>query len=402
MPERSKTRSINGTTPSTQYSDYNPSGAFVGSHPTGPITYPRLSELINYDTGRNRFNGCTHVRTELDILTPYMDFHVYPASGYTAKGDSWGPMTYLWGPEYQLSYPSQDGVWDAPTLQSRQHELWNRVRPTMTTGFSALNFIHELKDFKSLIRRVGGKLNVWRNLLKDLYDPSKSLRMNLHRLHLSYAFAWAPLARDIAQVMKGMRSFHKRYNALVQGANKTNERKAQIAPASQPWQVVYNHSDGGNQRTVREYSWEQVPKLSLTAKFSYLVPGLNGGREMAAILDSLGVNLNPAIIWNAIPFSFVVDWFSNVGSYLDQYGVEQVYIPVRFELIGYSLKYRIRGLMRQYRGTELSPTLIHTGRHSYYRRWTEPFVPPIPLIGQLPDLNQALLGLSLVTVIRKR
>jgi hypothetical protein len=44
-------------------------------------------------------------------------------------------------------------------------------------------------------------------------------------------------------------------------------------------------------------------------------------------LDLLGLNLDPAIIWNAIPYSFVVDWFVNVGDYLhslriDAYKVE--------------------------------------------------------------------------------
>jgi hypothetical protein len=40
---------------------------------------------------------------------------------------------------------------------------------------------------------------------------------------------------------------------------------------------------------------------------------------MLAMLDALGVNLNPAIIWNAIPWSFVVDWVVGVGRWLDQF-----------------------------------------------------------------------------------
>jgi hypothetical protein len=39
-------------------------------------------------------------------------------------------------------------------------------------------------------------------------------------------------------------------------------------------------------------------------------------------LDLFGANLNPAIVWNAIPFSFVVDWFLKVGDYFDKMEVQ--------------------------------------------------------------------------------
>jgi hypothetical protein len=39
--------------------------------------------------------------------------------------------------------------------------------------------------------------------------------------------------------------------------------------------------------------------------------------QLLGLLDSLGVYLNPRIIWNAIPFSFLVDWVVNVGKFLE-------------------------------------------------------------------------------------
>jgi hypothetical protein len=40
-----------------------------------------------------------------------------------------------------------------------------------------------------------------------------------------------------------------------------------------------------------------------------------------ALADALGLNWNPAIIWNAIPWSFVVDWVFGVSRWLDQFKV---------------------------------------------------------------------------------
>jgi hypothetical protein len=39
--------------------------------------------------------------------------------------------------------------------------------------------------------------------------------------------------------------------------------------------------------------------------------------RILALLDVLGVNLNPAIIWNAIPWTFLVDWLIGVSRWLD-------------------------------------------------------------------------------------
>lgn len=39
--------------------------------------------------------------------------------------------------------------------------------------------------------------------------------------------------------------------------------------------------------------------------------------HVLALLDALGVNFNPAIVWNALPWSFVVDWVVGVSRWLD-------------------------------------------------------------------------------------
>jgi hypothetical protein len=50
------------------------------------------------------------------------------------------------------------------------------------------------------------------------------------------------------------------------------------------------------------------------------VSNLSGlSNEMAALLDVLGVNLNPSVIWNALPWSFVVDWVIRVSKWLNQF-----------------------------------------------------------------------------------
>jgi hypothetical protein len=56
--------------------------------------------------------------------------------------------------------------------------------------------------------------------------------------------------------------------------------------------------------------------------------------KIRAFLDVLGVRLDPAIIWNAIPFSFVVDWVVDVGSFLRSLSLDN--LGIRTEIIDFS------------------------------------------------------------------
>jgi hypothetical protein len=47
-----------------------------------------------------------------------------------------------------------------------------------------------------------------------------------------------------------------------------------------------------------------------------------------AHLDNLGVRLDPAIVWNAIPFSFVVDWVVDVSGFLGSFARDNYPINV--------------------------------------------------------------------------
>jgi hypothetical protein len=42
---------------------------------------------------------------------------------------------------------------------------------------------------------------------------------------------------------------------------------------------------------------------------------------MLTLLDGLGLSLNPQIIWNAIPFTFLIDWVFGVSRWLGQFNV---------------------------------------------------------------------------------
>jgi hypothetical protein len=277
----------------------------------------------------------------------------------------------------------------------------------LTTKFSAINFLIELKDFKFLFRRVSGKLNVWKNLLRSLYDPARSLRHNLANLRLQYAFAWKPLVADLQDVIKGLRTFEKRYNALVAAFNKSIRRRASLPVTIAPWQVTYDRpwDSISHQSFFMKYRYEKPPLWRMTVKYRFKVPLLRSTATWSlGVLDSLGVNPNPAILWNAIPFSFVLDWFVGVGDWLDSFGQENISIPVEVEELVYSVKgtRRYEAVSGISVGASTQLTLL-TADQSAYQRWVERFpVQYHPLNVHLPSFWQAVNGAALATVLTSK
>jgi hypothetical protein len=66
--------------------------------------------------------------------------------------------------------------------------------------------------------------------------------------------------------------------------------------------------------------------------------------SILGFLDAVGVNLNPAILWNAIPWSFVVDWVLGVSRWLDQY--KTLYLQPDTVIHQYSWSWKIRRMTR--------------------------------------------------------
>lgn len=64
------------------------------------------------------------------------------------------------------------------------------------------------------------------------------------------------------------------------------------------------------------------PTYYATCRYNYTLPVRDAQAEVRAKLELLGVRADPSIIWNALPFSFLVDWVVDVSSFLKKFTVE--------------------------------------------------------------------------------
>jgi hypothetical protein len=125
------------------------------------------------------------------------------------------------------------------------------------------------------------------------------------------------------------------------------------------------------------------------SEFSDLDLELRAWGEAMGLLDPL------SIVWNAIPFSFVLDWFSNIGEWVEQL-IHDPAIPIVIEDFSHSVKYSYKTDMTLHFWNESFIGLIARGTVSHYERRRG--IPSMytGLDFRLPSLTAVTLGAALI------
>lgn len=180
-------------------------------------------------------------------------------------------------------------------------------------------------DVQGLVREVSTKLlanrgTVTSNLFESLAQANQTLGMlqgpfkSLHRLitkaeavkvtlkssaglWLQYRYGWKPLVADIHSILSGLQKQvgNKRETSSQEGQLSTSEIETRVATGST--YVLTYQKQNFDVVKVRAVSLDEY------AATLYSNIGLTG-KDLATLP------------WELIPYSFVADWFANVGDYL--------------------------------------------------------------------------------------
>lgn len=113
-------------------------------------------------------------------------------------------------------------------------------------------------------------------------------------------------------------------------------------------------------------------KITFTMKYKYDCKDIVTGYDKLRIFsDMFGLNFGLDVLWEAVPFSFVVDWFFNAGNFLSQ--TRKPSYPVRLDIMsyGYSIKSELEGdtTMTFYpHPLASSPCMFSTYKKKVYKR----------------------------------
>lgn len=354
----------------------NQSGSITtGSYPyEGQPVYGK-TELMKDQLGRRKTNTCWH---DSIVLT-------YPslsATGYarTSNGSpsfvkeeftgtcwiaqkSWNNAA--WG------LAEQDSLASIRTLSSEAVQgMW----PEVESQISSLNFAIELPETKDILRTIKDYGLFLRNNKKSLRDVIRQLSAG----HLTNEFGIQPLIGDIQGLSLAMRRARQDADRILRNENKdlvSHWRRWKTYPALTGYQTHFNDANG-----LTRFRLEVAAsrgKYTATMRYRYRLPDYDRKFIYAlAKLDALGLTLNAATVWNALPWSFVVDWVLRVGDFLDQFKVRGVEPIV--EITDFCHSWRHEDLRTQYFEPRVNrngcvPGVAAIRRHTFFFR--EKYVP---------------------------
>lgn len=213
----------------------------------------------------------------------------------------------------QVPWPNRDDINLA--LNGLGGTAISRTIPTKSNASLAVTLAELRKD--GLPKLVGLQLR------NGLDSPVKSLAGE----YLNYQFGWAPLISDVEKLLVSVRDSRKILEQYQRNSGKSVRRRYQFPETVQGFNYTRANT-AGYPASSNEYTGGANGVLTLSGKFTtnawfsgaykYLIPvddelmGKVKSYEREANL-LLGTRITPEVIWNATSWTWLLDWFMNVG-----------------------------------------------------------------------------------------
>ncbi len=192
---------------------------------------------------------------------------------------------------------------------SRGAEAYAKMKPTRPS-MRLLTSIYELKDLPSMLRQ-----RMTNNNLK-----------NIGSYFLAYKFGWEPLFQDIRDMVVKQKTIEKRIDWLLRHNNKAVRTRITLANFSENAVTRSGGPGSGilHPQLATQYfkvlpAFKEVEQFSehwwASARWRIHLPAGPGNiaYKRALMAELYGLYPSPSTIWKMMPWSWLIDWFSNAG-----------------------------------------------------------------------------------------
>ncbi|UJQ85296.1 MAG: putative maturation protein [Alehxovirus faecivivens] len=226
-------------------------------------------------------------------------WNVLPLNGINAVGpNQWEFQNYYDENVYLPSFIS------LPTWPSRTEDatkLLARTNPNRY-GVQSLENLVDAKDLPKLLKLAGD------TILKRGAGA-----------YLTWEFGWKPLISDLKKVLDFQGQVDKKVNELHRlyqsGGLHRKMNLQRYTDTKDDSQTIF--SSFGTTLTVRR---QAIVEAERWGSVRYLPTSLPPKNERAyrqlAVRLVYGLDLSPSSVWEALPWTWLADWFGNVGDYL--------------------------------------------------------------------------------------
>jgi len=207
------------------------------------------------------------------------------------------------------------------------YNRWTQLKPSMRTRTNLAVFLAELRDIRRMWNILPTKhfsLDNWYNVIA--YANGQ---------HLNWNFGWRPFLNDVRKTFKAVDTFDARLNRFLNNADRELRKRFRDTPF--PVKVTEYYTFQENPFWRNEFKWDFVEQHASAFDFIYQLPQYGRDEmEWRAWADSLGLHASPANLWAIIPWSFVIDWFVDVGGMLETTTIDWIQPAVELHTGCYS------------------------------------------------------------------
>ncbi|DAD52645.1 maturation protein [ssRNA phage SRR7976299_17] len=315
------------TTPLSSYPYYDLETCVDEIHPGPPY---QLGGPLDLWKSRS---SCPDVRKYGDYYFQSRDTEFRYVGGFVlgiAPVNGWfttGSITSLQWPKTLTT--SQLASSTFGSISSYGAKAWTKFRPGESIADAAV-FIGELTDLPKMLKTTASAFS--REYISRFGRRPRKYAKEAANHWLNTQFGWLPFVSDLRKFYRAWKVMDTWYNDLVIHNGQWHKRGG-IVKRSTSNSLVANYPDspkiypnhyaligwtptlpkGGTSitRVARQKVWFE-------ASYRYYVPEIRSVEwRRKAIANLFGADLTPVTVWELTPFSWLVDWFTNIGDIIN-------------------------------------------------------------------------------------
>jgi hypothetical protein len=263
-----------------------------------------------------------------------LEFSSFPEGQLTFYGH--GTRTYVGG------FITTAPPWDTdPTSTYNTVTIPNLVDPTSdqmdgwgTTGYNRAKpgkspaglgqFFYELNrvptpPFVPLKATSGSPIQAIKDHVSDY--------RNLGKEYLNVQFGWFPFLRDVLRWVEAQERMAEHLAQLRRDNNRWVKRTATVLADNpddtvltgsswgvSPYPVLWSEIYTGAPIPTYRTTYKKEGRIWFVGRFKYYIPDISTPQwERRARRKLNGLDLTPQLLWEVMPWSWLIDWFTNVG-----------------------------------------------------------------------------------------
>lgn len=285
-----------------------------------------------------RSGGALYIHSYNDPRRSASNIGVYPAKVSTLKYEGgFGPYLTPYGlggfsnlgtlDNWCSNKPSgMDGYGDC---SSQGASAWSKFKPNRSVADAGV-FLAELRDVPRMLKTTAkGFSDIWRGMGGNMsgFGPK-----HVADHFLNTQFGWLPFINDLRKFYRAYKTldsrlarikrmngqWEKRGGSFSSGSTTVVVDKSMTVTAHIP-NLNSNWYSPGAPAGSYERSVTTSQKVWFEASFKYYIPEWkfeDDAWKARTVAEIFGLEPNPYVVWEATPWSWLADWFTNAGDCL--------------------------------------------------------------------------------------